>query len=147
MPSLRLGAESGGPSLYISPHATAGFISLKQLRLGRTWENKYKFPGAQAHTFPADSLPSWAFCSGVTHVAFPLDSFQCFRRPGAHVSKPQCRIPTVGSSAFSRLCSWCLPGIFSDRSHNAFLPRSKLPAGPEMVTITTVPHIALQSSQ
>lgn len=68
-PSPRLGAESRGPqgrAPYTSSH-----LSRKQLPRGRTWGKKHKFLVAEAHTFHADSLPSWAFCSGVTPVAFP----------------------------------------------------------------------------
>ena len=74
------------------------------------WEPKF------TRRLPPDlDLP---FCSD-SH-GFSLDSFQCFQHPGAGVSKPQCRIPTVGSSAFPRLFSLCLlPGFFSDLSHSA----------------------------
>lgn len=37
---------------------------------GRSWKSKYNSLIAKAHTFPADSLPSWAFCSGVMSITF-----------------------------------------------------------------------------
>lgn len=63
--------SSLGRALDTSTHARAGDLSLKQLPLGRIWGNKCKFLVVKAHTFHADSLLSWAFCSGVTHIDFP----------------------------------------------------------------------------
>lgn len=149
-------------------HTKAGCTSLKQLPLGRTCENTaHCLLAAPAHS--RLHPPKWVFLFWTDAHHFSLDSFQCFQHPRAHVSKPQCRIPTVGSSAVSRLFSSHLPGFFSDMHHTAFptlapdketsqlphpttlgflpfFPHLSSPAGLEVVAIITAPYTVSQSS-
>lgn len=152
-------------ALYTSIHYTS---KAHIPETATSWKNlgkQVQFPGSQSSHISLQLPPKVDLLFWSDSHCFSLDSFQCFQHP-----KPQCRIPTVGSSAFSRLFPLCLPGFFSDMSHNAlptlsadqetsqpprpatlgclpFSPDPVSPAGPEIVTTTTMPYIALQSSQ
>ena len=99
-PTSEQGTHPGNSHLLEEPGKTSTIF----------WEPKF------THPLPSNlDLPFRSDSHG-----FPLDSLQCFQHPSAGVPQPQCRIPTVGSSAFPRLFSLCLlPGFFSDLSHNA----------------------------
>lgn len=80
-----------------------------------SWKNLGKqaqSPGSQSPHISHRLLPRLGLLFWSDTHSFSLNSLQCFQHPGACVSKPQCRIPTVCSSAFSRLLSLRSPGSF-----------------------------------
>ena len=141
------------------------------LETATSWRSLGKqvlFSGSQSsHTH---SLPIWIFHSGVTHMAFPWTPSNVFSIPALVFLNPNAEFQLWARqlSPDYFLCVYCQASFLvwvtmlclclsADKETSSppsratlgclpFFPDPVSPAGPEIVTTTTMPHIILRSS-